>query len=124
MTQDYFDGQLDYWRMYRLPDVAAFFATAATNYSSGEFSGSYADLGPEAAMLVNLKFNFTPIWYEDRVLDQLYEKYRTHDPILVYLWTPLQVWCPLTHEDRILVVANYFLLGIMLRLRMHVRTMC
>ena len=87
----YFDGQLDYWRIYRLPDVAAFFATTATNFKSGEFAGGWSWWGPEADMLKNLKFNFTAVWYNDSLLKNLEAKYLTHSPLFTYLWTPLGV---------------------------------
>jgi len=88
----YWDGQLDYWRMYRMPDVAAFFATAATNYSSGEWAGGFDYWGPDAYMLQNLKMNFTPIWYGNDLLPHLYAVYLLQAPLFIYLWTPLGVW--------------------------------
>ena len=91
MSPSIFGGQLDYWRMYRLPEVAAFFTTAATNYSTGEWAGGYSSWGPEVAMLQNLRMNFTAIWYGDGLLDQLTIAYAKKAPIFMYLWTPLGV---------------------------------
>ena len=91
MDPKYFDGQLDYWRMYRLPQVAAFFATAATNYSCGEFAMNCESWGPEAAMLKNLKMNFTAIYYGDQLFDHMYSKYARQENFFIYLWTPLEV---------------------------------
>ena len=87
----YFDEQLDYWRMFRLPEVAAFFATAATNYSSGEFTMNYEAWGPEQYMLTNLKMNFTAIYYGDAFIQELFYKYPRKEPIFIYLWTPYEV---------------------------------